>query len=425
LKPPSILEALETIVGENLTPAVAKRLAEAPAEQVRHLLHELIPYYGSPISQFLIDYSAAQGLRNPFYCSIDPELPEPQCVNEAEIQRFAHVAGQFRNSLLYLERVALPDPFDFLFTRPLSDLIRGSGEVKAFCDESDSFLEQGWGVAVSFLEAIAPLVRAHLVNLVPYRWLSAFNLFIRALQYNTLGEPFGKDAVIVTGDSLEPVNVGDAIGPIASNEERETIAVAITFYDLLSNMNLIPLARTDTGRRALEVMTALKRVILSGHVRGAATGVLVQNELPGVARIPIETIVALRLDDEAFQAWRTSFSEVMVRAQTLPFRTEAEYRANLIEAADDLLKPKIREIDKSLTGSRVLRDLVKPHGLQIGVGGVIALMTHNPVGLLGAASTALVKFGVDSVNKKVSRSTRRSQTLRDVYAYVVSTPSSK
>ncbi|HEV2738704.1 MAG TPA: hypothetical protein VGU66_09010 [Candidatus Elarobacter sp.] len=419
MKRVSILEAFESIIGEQLTPANAKQFSQAPVEQVRDLLEKLTPYYGIPVSELIDDYFDPERVRTPFYFSIDPELLQSEYVNAAEIQRFAHVSGQFRNSLLYLERVALPDPFDFLFARPLADLIRGTDEVNAFYGESDGMLEEAWSAAVTFLAAVAPLIRARIVSLVPYRWLSDFTSVNRAMLQGALST---SDAVIVPRGAFKHVNIADAIGSIGSEYEREAIADAIALYDLLTDMNLTPLARTETGRRALDVITALEGLALSGRVEAAAAGVLVQNQLPGVARIPIEMIVALRQDDEAFHAWRTSFSEVMARAQILPFTNEAQYRADLTEAADDLLKPKILGMDKSLNGSHVFRDLFKPSGLQIGVGGLVALVSHSPWGLLGVAGTALVKFGVSAVNKKIGRSARREATLRDLYAYVVTAP---
>ncbi len=418
----SILEAFETVIGEQLTPINAKQFARAPVEQVRDLLEKLTPSYGIPVSQLIDDYFDPEGARTRFYFSIDPELLHSEYVNAEEIQRFAHVSGQFRNSLLYLERVALPDPFDFLFARPLADLISGTDEVNAFHGESDAMLEEAWSAAVTFLAAVAPLVRARIVSLVPYRWLSDFISADRHMLQSAFSSSDADDAVIVPHGPLEHVNIADAIKSISSENEREAIADVIAFCDLLSGMNLTPLARTETGRRALDVITALEVVALSGRVEATAAGILVQNQLPGVAGIPIEMIVSLRQDDEAFHAWRKSFSDVLTRANSLPFTNEAQYRADLAEAADDLLKPKIFEMDKSLTGSSVLRDLVKPNGLQIGVSGLVALVSHSPWGLLGAAGTPLIKYGVKALNKKIRRSARREATLRDLYAYLVTAP---
>jgi hypothetical protein len=301
----------------------------------------------------------------------------------------------------------------------LADLIGDTDEVNAFYGESDVMLEKAWSEAIKFLLVVAPLIRAGLVVLVAYRWLSDFTSAGRIALQGAFGESFGEDAVMVPRGAFEHADVATAIERIGAGKAPQNVADAMALYELLSNTRLIPLARTEAGRQALQVVAALEGVAVRGQVETITTDVLVEHRLPGVESIPFESVVALRLDDEAFEAWRTSFRDVVLRANNLAFISEKQYRSDLAEAADDLLKPKIAALEKSLRGSSALRDLIRPNATLLGVGGLVAVVSHNAWGLVAASGTALIKFGVDVINKKLVRTPRNSETLRDLYAYLV------
>ncbi|MEV8132850.1 hypothetical protein AB0O54_17095 [Pseudarthrobacter oxydans] len=95
-----------------------------------------------------------------------------------------------------------------------------------------------------------------------------------------------------------------------------------------------------------------------------------------------KTTIRLRQDDESFDSWRRELS-------SLARDSRDDDAQALAERVDDMLVPRIREITRSLSKSRPLRDNLVPDGASIAISAGIGFMAGGPAGAaLGAAAGA-------------------------------------
>lgn len=99
-------------------------------------------------------------------------------------------------------------------------------------------------------------------------------------------------------------------------------------------------------------------------------------------KIDPKTTVLLRQDDESFDSWRRELS-------ALARDSKDDDAETLAARVDDMLIPRIREINRSLEKSRPLRDNLIPDGASIAVSAGIGFIAGGPTGAaVGAAAGA-------------------------------------
>jgi hypothetical protein len=121
---------------------------------------------------------------------------------------------------------------------------------------------------------------------------------------------------------------------------------------------------------AREIMRAQNRTIPAilfaterEHAVGDAT---VSYNLPGVDSIPLETILALRADEEAFAKWRRGYA-VAVETAAGKSNDEFEFFREFKESSEETLRPLADEVKKKLTATKTLKDLVVPGAIACGL----------------------------------------------------------
>ncbi len=148
---------------------------------------------------------------------------------------------------------------------------------------------------------------------------------------------------------------------------------------------------------------------------------LIHYDIPGVGDVDLRTILEIRRNEDAFEAFRRTFGGLMESVHQEQPTDQREFEKEFCQAADDLLRPRIDDVNKTLSVSVIEKALV-PAALSVGAGvvahsflGVPAFpVTATAAALLTPANWVLLKL-----RSRWNRQGRKAAILRDAYSMLL------
>ena len=129
--------------------------------------------------------------------------------------------------------------------------------------------------------------------------------------------------------------------------------------------------------------------------------------LPNAGEAPLDLLLSVRTNEEAFGEVRRAVGDVVGQVATSNPTDQKQFEKELAQALEDLLAPKIAALQKGMKSSFFEKALV-PGGLALGAGAVVLAVTqHFPPTALAAAALTPASYLADRLYKRYKRSGRR------------------
>jgi hypothetical protein len=191
---------------------------------------------------------------------------------------------------------------------------------------------------------------------------------------------------------------------------------------ICSNFSLMPVAGDMVAHAALaqEYMCAPKLVPLPNRVDRVAQ-ILTKFEIPGVDKMDLQTVLRVRKNEDTFASFRRDFGQLIERVHLEEPDDQAKFEKEFIQAADDLLAPRVEEL-KRVHAIPFFDKVLLPGALPIGAGAVALQF----MGVPSFPPTAVATVGLAPVGwvaaKLFARYTKKgikAGILRDEYAVLL------
>lgn len=409
----TVITLVESFLGEELTPATAARLTDAPIEHLEQLAAEhLIPFYYDWLEK---ETESRQKDETPIYHCVDPYPKEESYSDGALLNRV-------KTLLLYFPtRVAVSDPLaDLLWPAATAAQIRGVlGDPPALMLSEEEPLKSRVGAALRFLADIKPLVANDQVRLLP----ATFGLDYEVIQDRAREEMDAFESLSVDLRAKYP-SVGE--GFIGAVKAWGWISASCD-YTPVAGTHLVK----DVLRAEIDVQRALgkdpKRAGLP-RVDLDVAATLWADGLPGVSQAPLDEIVRLRRNEEAFDEWRCDLRDVLRLVWESEPGTPQEFEVEFARAVEDRLKPRVEALKAKTKASSSLTTLLLPAALTVGgwVYAATLFPSAPPLVVAGVPVSAVVGTSTITLNwlgqhlfTRFKKSGRRAAQLRQFYGHFI------
>jgi hypothetical protein len=400
-----VIRLIEDYLGDDLTLESADRISRAPRRHIGRMIDELTPYYCDWLEK---EEAQSDGNSQGTCMLIDPRPRRDWRQQE----------DAFKKCLLYFPRCVFPDRLaEFLM--PLvaaAPLVGGVGDNEKF--------RQGLRDALYFLAGMATLRDDAGVVLMPYNF---------AIDYESVQKAANNEFKELKRSGLRDEYyqaVAEAMEPPGRRGSHDVASFVIAHLKLngilCARLGYVPIAGFSATWEALQRdydMAGLSQTaprVPNRHHRVAQA--LLRHEVPGLRELDMETVIKLRRNEDAFRDFRRSFGEVLDRAQKELPTDERQWQAEFAQAADDILQPRLADL-RRVTSSSVVEKFFIPAALSIGAGTAayyVADLPAFPVPAITTASFAVFNWVLDKLNKRVSKSGRKAEVLREVYGMLLS-----
>jgi hypothetical protein len=440
------IDIVEEYFGDTLTEETTERISAAPPDQLVPLVEKLDAHYEDWFSGHAPDEQGATEKDGDsyFYC-LEPFPPE----NDGRA-----LAGRYKKFLLYFPRFAVPDPLADIFYSPLV----AASVLGAF--HWDDRLQDDFCDAIRLLAEIAPAVKRRDLMLVPNPYL----LFRESIQKAATSElddlrdgqhakSYSRsiEAAALNQDTiasyerylaqLKAESSGRTARPseyltsarkvVAEAREKNSLAGAISWIvaehiklagHICAGFDYTAVAGDAATYAALmqECMLADNLTRSTKKDQRIATE-LVRYDIPGIGNVDLRTILKIRQNEDAFEAFRKDFGSLIDQVHQEQPSDQKEFEKEFRQAADDILRPRIAEVNKTLSVSLLEKSLV-PAALSVGAGWVAHAFLHVPQFPLTAAAAAIVSpvnWVTLKLNNRWNRGGRKAAVLRDAYSMLL------
>jgi hypothetical protein len=188
---------------------------------------------------------------------------------------------------------------------------------------------------------------------------------------------------------------------------------------LCLRLDLSPVAGSELMRTILQqeyLLQGARPVAQSVHATSTA---LARFEIPGIAAADLHTILSIRRHDTAFAEFRRNYARLMREALSQNPADQAQFEVEFRSAADDLLIPRIDELQKA-TRSSVLEKFLIPGAVSLGAAAIAYDITHTAaVSTLASAGLASGSWILDKLRKRYSSSGQKSRKLVEAYGLLM------
>lgn len=148
---------------------------------------------------------------------------------------------------------------------------------------------------------------------------------------------------------------------------------------------------------------------------------LIRYDIPGIGNVDLGTILKIRQNEDAFEAFRTDFGRLIDRVHQEGPANQRDFEKEFRQAADDILRPRIDEVNKTFSVSFIEKSLV-PAALSVGAG----VVAHSfpgvpafPVTATAAAVLAPANWVLLKLNARWNKRGRKAEILRDAYSMLL------
>jgi hypothetical protein len=126
---------------------------------------------------------------------------------------------------------------------------------------------------------------------------------------------------------------------------------------------------------------------------------MVAADLPFLGSLDPAKIAAIRRDEAAFEDWRAGL-RMTVRAIESHLSQGDAFESEAREVINDALRPRIREVERAVSRSRLMKVAAKDQAIALGIG--VAAVTGAAIAI-GApvAPAALAGLGISAVGRWV------------------------
>ena len=389
----NIIQLTEDYFCDELTPETATRLTEpdVPLDHLAAYLGKAGRYYYDWLEN---EEKKATSAKRQIYHPLDP-YPRGEALDET--------IARYKALHLYFPDVTLADPV----AKAIWPACTASqiDPVLTFTDETETDLRRDIREAFKLLSAFKPLIQSGDVTLVP----STF-----ALDYTVVQDAARNDL-----KALKQENLLNLYG----EQDSGMIGAVKVWCKVCEMCEYTPVAARDWVSKilAVEYQQAVQRLQRVAGIDARVAQDLWQYRLPGVQQAPVNEIINLRRNHDAFAEWRNVLSGLLeqVRKET-PAPDPAQFEAEFKRAAEAQLTPKLQAIRSSVGQSQVLSKMLVPGSLTLGGGVITYVITQQPF-TAAAVSSALapVSWILDRMIKRFNREGRQAGILRDFYGYLI------
>jgi hypothetical protein len=400
-------------MGEDITPSCVKRLIKAPKEHIGALIQLLSPYYYDWLENeeaSTHDTADTQTVSNDYrestYYCIDPLDYERTWREKLEI---------YKKYLLYFPRFILPDPVaEFLYPHVVVASITSQISPTEGGLIVDSKFRRDFQDALLLLAQLAPAVLKNDVVLIPKT---------HATVNKVVQDGASKELETIERDE----EYWNPLYQLASQYEtdqggtKSLVEEVKVDGQLCARLELTPVAGHELIHTILrqDYSRATHCVPTTNKVHRVAQ-TLLRYDVPGLKKVSFERAVVLRDNEDAFHEWRKAFGNVIDKAQSAQPINEKQFESEFLEAVDELLTPRIEELEKA-TKSSFLEKILVPASMTLGAGAVAfnlaGLDTFPPTAVAGAA-LAPISWVIDKVRKRFNRAGRKATILQEFYGYL-------
>jgi len=403
---PTVISALEAFLGDELTSTTAARLADAPSDQLAKLASEyLIPYY--------YDW-----LENETESRLNDETPIFHCVDPYPKKSYDDRAllNRVKALVLYFPRVAIPDPLaDVLWPAAIAAQLTGLlGDMPGALGQEGPMRRQ-MRLALHFLADIKPLVAHDDVRVFPATF---------ALDHPAIHDRAREEMAAFRSLSA------DLRAKYPETDERLIGAVKAWGW-VCAKCDYTPVAGAQWVKDVLRAEIDVQRSLHKRPERGGLPRVdlsiaatLSADGLPGVSQAPLDDVVWLRRNEEAFEEWRRDLREVLRLVWESDPGTPQQFEVEFARAVEDRLTPRIAALKAKTGGSSALTKLLLPAALTIGGGVVTAALfpAASPLAAVAGstvvgASTGAIGWLGEQLIARFGKSGRRAARLRQFYGH--------
>jgi hypothetical protein len=448
------IDVIEEYFGDELTEKTAKKIGAAPPDHIVPLVEKLDEHYERwfAAQQDANEQSAAAtDTGNYFYC-MEPFPPEGNG---------RAIASRYKKFLLYFPRLAIPDPIADVLYPPIivaHVLNIFPDQVRRGSFPWDARLQEDFRDAVQLLAEIAPAVKRQDLRLLPNPYLIFSELVQKAAQSEL--DALSRDAhresyyrpieeaamnkhtmagyarhltqlkVESSGRTARPADFLVSMQEILERD-KDTLPGAISWIvaehiklagQICARLNYTALAGDEAVYAALmqEYKLAGNSALPPNKAQRVATD-LIRYDIPGIGNADLRTILAIRRDEDAFEAFRRDFGSLMDRVHQEQPADQQEFEREFRQAADDILRPRIDEVNKTLSVSVIEKSLV-PAALSVGAGAVAhSFLGASTFPVTAAAATLLTpaNWVLLKLHSRWTRRGRKAEILRDAYSMLL------
>jgi hypothetical protein len=445
---------VEEYFGDELTVETAERIAVAPSDHIVPLVEKLDAYYEQWFSEHTAPEQshAEQGGDSYFYC-VEPFPPE---------EDGRAIANRYKKYLLYFPRFAVPDPLADVFYPPL--IVAHALSMFPYQAGRGTFLwddrvQDDFRNAIRLLAEITPAVKQQDLRLVPNPYLlfdeqiqEAAKSELDGLRNGQYGESYYRsiEEAVLNQDTiaayerhlaqLKAASIGRAARPaeylasikeVVARESKDTLRGAISWIvaeqiklagQICARFDYTAVAGDTATYAALtqDYMLADNVTLPAKKIHRIATD-LIRYDIPGIGNTDLRTVLKIRQNEDAFNAFRRDFGSLIDRVNHEQPRDQREFEKEFRQAADDILRPRIVDVNKTLSVSAVEKFLV-PAALSVGAGWVAHSFLGAPQFPVTAGAAALlgpVNWVSLKLNSRWNRGGRKAAALSDAYSMLL------
>jgi hypothetical protein len=135
---------------------------------------------------------------------------------------------------------------------------------------------------------------------------------------------------------------------------------------------------------------------------------LIRYDIPGIGNADLKTILKIRQNEDAFEAFRIDFGDLIDRVHQEQPVDQREFEKEFRQAADDILRPRVEEVNKTFSVSFIEKTLV-PAALSVGAGVVVYVSEESHRGIVPMNHSN--KDGTSSAESEEGRLRIKENTL--------------
>jgi hypothetical protein len=289
------------------------------------------------------------------------------------------------------------------------ELLRSDG-YRVFRDQperSRAFLTR----TLSLLEPLAPLIRQGIAVPIPQWQLvrQREEVILSAVRHDVRDEAIGQ--LIIAAAEVPPRSDhirGAEVTPRGGIAPSDSLRAVIQNPAYFLNKTLA-IAQATASRYVPPA--AIDAALLAHRIRGLAgelrqreidlqvVAAMVAADLPFLGSLDPAKIAAIRRDEAAFEDWRAGL-RMTVRAIESHLSQGDAFESEAREVINDALRPRIREVERAVSRSRLMKVAAKDQAIALGIG--VAAVTGAAIAI-GApvAPAALAGLGISAVGRWV------------------------
>ena len=305
------IDVIERWLGDDFSLAAMDKIAQAPPEQVGHLVEQLAEsYYGWD------DRWRTSQEGRPDFLYVGDHYASDDARKAAWLSRV-------KTASLVFENAAFEDP---LATELFSPIVTGMVGLPQDVEQLREMLRRGMAALLD----LQSLASSRAISLVPQVQLTEL-----------------QDVQQVARKEME--------GFQGSPEERMLQGWVAAHSALCAIFELVPVAGNEAVQSILADCFERFRLGMNNEQIEFANS-FNRLSIPNLSRLPAQEIVALRADSEAFAALRRQFREAVRAARTADADLVGEDRFGSLWVEE--LKEQQRKVEKELSGSDTIRPLI-------------------------------------------------------------------